>query len=881
MLIMAGIHSVKVGRALLTLAVMAFFVFSCSDTHYWKAPDASGDQCKKQMGVLKTTKEWKETLTQQNRARGCLQIARGQAKLEQVDTIWAEFAEDGSLYGFDSTKQSFITSIPLGIFPNNDTQLRRFRLFLFQKGLSELQQREICRIDMATLGYDCLNRSSTKNCLLYMEFRPSITSDAASGTVPIDGNDSASCMMFGNVDLTGRKPEKSIEPAPDKPEPIVQESVIEKIPEESVYRDASGPEEALPPEPPTKEKVPEKPLPPDGPVGPPVPQQIGTHCIPTVPLGEFTLSTTEITAIAIHPDGTRIALGNKVGLMQVWDVQSKQVLWKKQFGSTPIVDLAYSPKADYLAIIGDTAKTVHLYDTKTKLSKQKYSVSTKPLTSVAFSPNGKWILYAGLDTKVHIDTYPNKTLFKKFGYSAGIHSIAVSPDSSLVATGREDKTIVFWKLPSPTKPEAIPYKGLQTAVKNLSFSRDMQYMSGGEENGWGLWDVPTGKSFGSVLSINDKYIGAFHPKSYIFALGGKSTIQLRLAPGREILFTSLKYSGDDVTDLAFSREGTLLVTSWKSGKLRMWGCSGCVPRKVQTLQVSSPIKDIVIAPSGRWGLMSNSSASIEVWNLVQGKKETSIPKPHKGSYVKLAVSSNGKHFASGSSGPKVKVWDILTKREFRSWDLPLISGKTSQAHSIAFHPNGVVVAVGMASGHVYFYDTQQNKRFHDLKAHLGIVHDIAFSPDGKWFATVSQDGKLKFWDYQTKKVTKTTTPTKTPRRLAWSIDGKTVISASVAPGLEVWNVKTGARVTRLQHNGHIFSDVLFHYTGRYILASTVGASSNPRPIAVWNAITYQPLPELRGVHTGAINSIALSPLDGSLLSAGAKRILGIWKCPIP
>src|SRR5215510_5484099 len=54
-----------------------------------------------------------------------------------------------------------------------------------------------------------------------------------------------------------------------------------------------------------------------------------------------------------------------------------------------------------------------------------------------------------------------------------------------------------------------------------------------------------------------------------------------------------------------------------------------------------------------------------------------------------------------------------------------------EVHSVAFSPNGKILAEGNASKTIGFWDVGSGKLIRSFEGHSGKVYSVAFSPDGK------------------------------------------------------------------------------------------------------------------------------------------------------
>jgi len=129
-------------------------------------------------------------------------------------------------------------------------------------------------------------------------------------------------------------------------------------------------------------------------------------------------------------------------------------------------------------------------------------------------------------------------------------------------------------------------------------------------------------------------------------------------------------------------------------------------------------------------------------------------------------------------------------------------GHNTAIMSIAFSPDGSILASGGMDNTLRFWDTATGKqRGEDIK-HQGHVYSISFASDG--FSMVTGSDELRLWDAsEAKELRRFEVPGLRPPQIAYSFsvalspDGRTVASGgeSIATGdgykLRLWEAATG------------------------------------------------------------------------------------------
>ena len=84
------------------------------------------------------------------------------------------------------------------------------------------------------------------------------------------------------------------------------------------------------------------------------------------------------------------------------------------------------------------------------------------------------------------------------------------------------------------------------------------------------------------------------------------------------------------------------------------------------------------------------------------------------------------------------MWDYRAKG--KRGDLP---GGSS---TIAFHPNGTLLASGTVDNLVAIWDLDKKEMLKDLTGHDELINALIFSPDGKLLVSGSNDLTIRFWE---------------------------------------------------------------------------------------------------------------------------------------
>lgn len=151
------------------------------------------------------------------------------------------------------------------------------------------------------------------------------------------------------------------------------------------------------------------------------------------------------------------------------------------------------------------------------------------------------------------------------------------------------------------------------------------------------------------------------------------------------------------------------------------------------------------------------------------------------------------------------------------------------------------------------------------------VNSVAFSPDGKTILSGSSDNSLKLWNLFTDKVVKTLRGHDYPiESIAFSPDGKTALSGSQDNTVKYWDLSTGAVLKTLRGHSDWVRAVAFSPNGKFALSG-----SDDNTVKLWNLSSGRVIKTLNE-HSQHVLAVAFSPDGEIVLSASKDRSIKLW-----
>jgi RNA polymerase sigma factor (sigma-70 family) len=311
----------------------------------------------------------------------------------------------------------------------------------------------------------------------------------------------------------------------------------------------------------------------------------------------------------------------------------------------------------------------------------------------------------------------------------------------------------------------------------------------------------------------------------------------------------------NVLDIAFAPDGKTLAAA-DSDLVCLWNAA--TGEELRRLQQATTGHGLAFAPDSKT-LATADFTAILLWDPATGRQLRRFPLQGQPVVVSLLFSPDGKTLAWLTQDNTLGLSDAATGKVQHRWPGP----PNIVSSSVAFSPDSRTLALACQKDNdVPLYDTATGAEVRRLVGHRESVYTVAFSPDGKTLVSTARDDTLRFWNAATGKELRRVKHGGGAWKLAFSPDG--TVLATGGWNARLWETATGKllRTCERDDDGH-FECLAFSPDGKTVAASR----SNSHAPSLWDVASGKRRLAFAG-HLGPVTGIAVSP-DGTLLATAA------------
>ncbi len=465
------------------------------------------------------------------------------------------------------------------------------------------------------------------------------------------------------------------------------------------------------------------------------------------------------------------------------------------------------------------------------------------------------------------------------GHNSWVNGSAFIPNSDLIVSGSDDKTLRLWNLQGNSIGK--PFQGHEKAIRSIAVSHKGDYIAScSNDKTIRLWDLQGNSVCESFRGHEDDVISIAFSSDDQYIISGSKDKTLRLwdQKGNQIGIAFLGHE-DTVGAVTFRPAGsqTIIVSGSRDRTIRLWDVQGN-PIGKPFEGHKGTIGAVAFSPDGEYIVSGSRDRTIRLWDILGNP----IGKPfegHGGAIICVTFSPDGQYIISGSEDRTIRVWDLQGQQFGKSFQ-----GHGGSVNSIAFSADIQHIISASEDKTIRIWDFQSFLREKQFKGGQPILKSVSFSPDGQHIVSAGHYG-VQLWDFNGNLVVKQFQESVDVNSVAFSPDGQYIVSGGRRWGnyIRLWN--SSGNLVDVFFDGHedYVSSVAFSPYGQYIVSG-----SNDGTLRLWNMQGKQVCDPFYGHHkaqaaswgsfseTASVSCVAFSPDGQYIISGGDDRSIRLW-----
>lgn len=470
----------------------------------------------------------------------------------------------------------------------------------------------------------------------------------------------------------------------------------------------------------------------------------------------------DITALAVTRDGRRLFVGWDGGWVDAWNLGTRTTSWSKQLATKfrtdtvrqGIADLDVNPDGTRLAVT--TATSVEVLDTGSGATLRTLALRQAPFTEAEFTEDGAQVAVGGEEGELLWWRWSEQGAQPRpMPLPAGRVNAIVRVPGRLLAVAVGPR--IAFVSPDASAPARVLGGVREGEVVDFTWLGP-RHLATASDSTVDLWDLQRARHGGTITGLR----GA--PRALRASRDGSRLLVHSGAGAEEGVLSAVEVKTGHLdwtlpmrphaAEARLSPDGTL-VTVGRGGRLLVFEArTGSVVNEVAAVTPDRAasqdpggvaVVDFLTTRDGKLSLITvgptrggDPPDRIDLWSSTVEGPQAVVGVGDLGPIVVMEVSPDGGYVAvAHPDSGRVVMFD------FANWQPRQLD---SGGRSLAFSPDGTLLATGDDAGAVTLWRTGDGVRLSTYEAGVGPVRRLAFRPDGKVLASLVVGSGIQLWD---------------------------------------------------------------------------------------------------------------------------------------
>jgi len=369
-----------------------------------------------------------------------------------------------------------------------------------------------------------------------------------------------------------------------------------------------------------------------------------------------------VYCLAFSPDGRRLVTGSQDHTARVWDTSTGKPLAPPLRYLEEVGYAAFTTDGRYVAA-GLHDHTNRAWDLASVQPPAPRIQHQGNVLSAEFSPDGSRIVTSGDDKTARVwEAASGQPVTPPLQHGGVVRTAVFSPDGRKVLTSCDDGAARVWDLGKGSLFAPLVLRH-QDVVYSAAFSNDgTRVVTASKDKTARIWDAVSGLQLPAPPPFNGPvWCAVFSPDGRFIAMGGSDGIPPESSGiarvwdvNRGIVVAAFKHA-DRVTSVAFSPDGTRLVTASRDRTAQVWDVAKGVAVN-GPLRQNAAVRSAAFSPDGLKVVTASDDRNARVWDAATGQPATPFLR-HDGPVRVAVFSFDGTRVLTASDDESARVWD--------------------------------------------------------------------------------------------------------------------------------------------------------------------------------------------------------------------------------